>query len=569
MSLFGAIQMGGNTLRAMQIGLHVVGNNIANANTPGFIREEVVYAPAPLMRKGNLILGLGVQVDGIIQKVDKFVLERLAGARGDRAAAEAQEDIYRDIEVLLNEVSAEGGLSSALTGFFNAIHEVMMNPGDIPTRSLAIDAGAALTQTIGTLQEQVQLTRVETNERISAMVGEINTLSEEIARLNVRITSTEGGDTSGSDAGALRVARQEAVNRLSELVGVHVEEQPSGGINVSVGGDLLVFEGQRREVELAVGGEEGAASTVQLIDTKSPLDTASGELYGLYRARDEIIGGFLEGLDHLAGTLAFEFNKAYSQGQGLVGFSELTSVEAVSGAAAALDAAGLTFTPVNGTFDVIVHNKNSGPNEGKTHTISVDLNGFGNETTLNSLAAELDAIEGLSASVTSDGELSLSGETTDIEFAFARDTSGALAALGLNTFFTGSTAGDLGVNEELGGRDDPAKFAASDEGIGVGSGNAAVLAAFLDRPIDSAGGATLVDLYDQIVNDVAQGASVAQAVAEGFRVFEGTLEGQGQAISGVSLDEEAIKMITLQRIYQASARYIQTVSELLDLLVNL
>ena len=58
-------------------------------------------------------------------------------------------------------------------------------------------------------------------------------------------------------------------------------------------------------------------------------------------------------------------------------------------------------------------------------------------------------------------------------------------------------------------------------------------------------------------------------MAEGFRVFEGTLEGQQQAVSGVSIDEEAVKMITLQRIYQASAKYIQTFRELLDMLVNL
>ena len=48
MSLFGSIQMGSSTLRAMQIGLQVVGNNIANADTPGYIREEAVFAPAPV-----------------------------------------------------------------------------------------------------------------------------------------------------------------------------------------------------------------------------------------------------------------------------------------------------------------------------------------------------------------------------------------------------------------------------------------------------------------------------------------------------------------------------------------
>jgi flagellar hook-associated protein 1 FlgK len=76
-------------------------------------------------------------------------------------------------------------------------------------------------------------------------------------------------------------------------------------------------------------------------------------------------------------------------------------------------------------------------------------------------------------------------------------------------------------------------------------------------------------MYNQLVNDVAHDSAVAQSAAEGFAVFEGTLDGQFQAISGVNIDEEAIKMITLQRIYQASARYIQTLSELLDVLIEM
>ena len=48
MSLFSSIQMGGSALQAMQIGLQVVGNNIANANTPGYVRQEAVYVPVIL-----------------------------------------------------------------------------------------------------------------------------------------------------------------------------------------------------------------------------------------------------------------------------------------------------------------------------------------------------------------------------------------------------------------------------------------------------------------------------------------------------------------------------------------
>jgi flagellar hook-associated protein 1 FlgK len=569
MSLFGAIQLGGNTLRAMQIGLQVVGNNIANANTPGYIRQEAIYVPAPVQRHGSLILGLGVQVDSIVQKLDRFIQERLVGARGDRATSEVQEQVYRDIEGVLNELSDDGvDLSSALTGFFNAIHEVMKDPGNLGIRNLAVGKGVALTENIGNLHSRVFGIQLQLNDRVTAATDEINSLAEEIRRLNIQIASAEGGDTSSSDAGGLRVERQNAVDRLSEIVGIQIEEQPSGGLNVSIGGEFLVFEGQRREVALDISEESGVAlGIVQFVDTQSALETTAGELHGLYAARDEIVSDFLAKLDELAGTLAFEFNKVYSQGQGLVGFDQVTSVESVDDADASLDAAGLEFTPVSGALDVLIRSKDD--NLTTTHTILIDLDGLDEDTTLSSLAAQLDAIDGLGASVSSTGALELEAETSDIEFAFAGDTSGVLAALGLNTFFTGTSGGTLGVNSEVQGIGNAAKFAVSLEGIGEDSQNAERLAAFLDQPLDSAGNATITDLYNQLLNEVTQGSSIAQSVAEGFRVFEGTLEGQQQAVSGVSIDEEAIKMMTLQRIYQASARYIQTVSELLDILVNL
>jgi flagellar hook-associated protein 1 FlgK len=576
MSLFGAIQMGGNTLRAMQIGLQVVGNNIANANTPGYIRQDTIYVPAPIQRQGSLILGTGVLVDSIVQKLDRFVQERLIGARGDRASAEVQEGVYRDLEVLLNELTAETDLSGAMAGFFNAVDEVLKDPGNIATRNLAVGKGTALSANINNLHARAFSLQQEVDQRVSVMANEINNLAEEIRQLNIKISSTEGGDASSSEAAGLRVKRTTAVDRLSELVGITAYEQPSGGLAIAIGGEFMVFEGQRREVAYAGAVTSGLSrGAIEFADTHATITATSGELRGLYTARDEILVDFFGRLDELAGTLAFEFNKVYSQGQGLVGFSQLTSVETINDAAAALDAAGLPFTPVSGAFNVLIHSKES--NLTRTTTIVVDLDGIDQDTSLASLTAQLDAIDGLAASVTATGALHLAVETSDLEFAFAAaggsaatsDTSGVLAALGLNTFFTGSTAATIGVNAEVKGIGNAAKFAASLGGIGEDSANAERLSAFFDQPLESAGNSSLADLHNQMLNEVTQGSSIAQSVAEGYRIFEGTLEGQQQSVSGVSIDEEAIEMITLQRIYQASARYIQTITELLDLLVNL
>ena len=87
--------------------------------------------------------------------------------------------------------------------------------------------------------------------------------------------------------------------------------------------------------------------------------------------------------------------------------------------------------------------------------------------------------------------------------------------------------------------------------------------------MDVVGGASIADMYDQTINSITQGSSVSKSVAEGYRTFEDTLEGQKQAVSGVSIDEEAVKMLTFQRIFQATAKYIQTISDMLDMLVKI
>jgi flagellar hook-associated protein 1 FlgK len=570
MSLFGSIQLGANTLRAMQIGLQVTGNNIANANTPGFVRQEVIYSPAPVQKIGNLVLGLGVQVDGIVDKIDKFVLDRLVGARGDRAGAEVREDAYNEVENLLNGLSGETDLSTVFTNFINAIGGVLDDPSDAAARNLVITQGDTLATTLNNFARRATSVREEFNDRIIASADEINSLTETIRKLNVQVATVEGSGASASDAGGLRVERQGAIDRLSEILGISATEQASGAVNISVGGEFLVFEGQRQTVEIATTSENGLAiGTVQFTATKSPIISTAGELPGLYAARDEIVGDFLDGLDQLAGLFAFEFNKIHTQGQGLIGFDELESVNSIAQPDAALDNAALPFTPVSGHFELLVFNRAQQITE--THDIFIQLDGLDDDTTLNDLTAAIDAIEGISASITPAGKLEITSDSSDAEFAFNGDTSGVLAALGLNTFFTGSTAADIGINNELRGLGNEAKFAASGGGLGpqADSANALILSKFLDKSLDSAGGLTVPDVYDRLVNGVSQGATVAGSIAEGFRVFENTLDGQLQAVAGVNIDEEAINLITLQRIYQASARFIQTAAELLDTVINL
>ncbi|HZZ72812.1 MAG TPA: flagellar basal body rod C-terminal domain-containing protein, partial [Pirellulales bacterium] len=192
--------------------------------------------------------------------------------------------------------------------------------------------------------------------------------------------------------------------------------------------------------------------------------------------------------------------------------------------------------------------------------------GLDSDTSLNDLAQQINAVAGVTATV-KDGKLSIQSTDSGQQFAFANDTSGALSALGINTFFTGKDAFSIGINQAV--IDDPSKFAASQGGIGADSSNAATLANFINQPLESQNNATLATLYDRVASSVAQGSALATSIATTNTTFQQTLSSQHLSVSGVNIDEEAVNLIQYQATYQATAKYISTLNNLLNVLVQI
>ena len=563
MSLFSSIQLANNSLRANQIGLQVTGQNIANANTPGYIREEVVLSPAPTQRLGNVSLGLGVEVTGVIQKIDHYLEQRLRNATSERVAGAIEEQTYLELEVIYGELS-DTDLSTAISDFFNSIQEIATQPESVPNRRIAVEKAKTLAANINQMYARALRGRKDLNSRVEQTAEDINRLTEEIRGLNLRISETEATDISASDAVGLRDQRHIALTKLAELIYIQVYEQPTGMVSVYNGGEYLVLDGDARQVKASEYSDRGlTVFELRLEDTNKPLEITGGEVGGLVKSRDDVLGGFLDSLDDFAGTLIGEFNRLYASGQGLVGYDSLTSEWGVDAPTAELDAAELPFTPTNGSFELHVYNKASGQTE--RTDIAVDLNGLDTDATLTSLAAAINAVDGVSASINDDNQLVIGSDSDLVSFAFGNDTSGILAALGVNTFFSGNDARTIDVNGYVAA--DAQKFAASRGGIREDEKGAIALVAFQQQPLDSTDGLTIIGAYDRMTGTIAQNSSVAQAVATGARVFEDQLKGQSLAISGVSIDEEVLKMLRYQRSFQASAKYIATLDELLAMLV--
>src|SRR5687767_2675553 len=100
MTLLGTIGLSSNALTVASLGMQVTGNNIANANTPGYIRQRLLQKAGPTYHYGGLLLGTGVQVEGIVQIIDQFLAERMRNATSDLAGSEAQADAYAGLEAI-------------------------------------------------------------------------------------------------------------------------------------------------------------------------------------------------------------------------------------------------------------------------------------------------------------------------------------------------------------------------------------------------------------------------------------------------------------------------------------
>jgi flagellar hook-associated protein 1 len=573
MSLLSSIQMGANSLQAQQLGLQVVGQNIANANTPGYSVETLGLTPGPTSRDGSVLLGSGVEIEGVQQQVDQFLNAQVRSGLSTQTGTGVSSQTYQQLEGLfgaLNDTNSGTNLDSAMTSFFSSISQVLNNPADPTVRQLAVANGQTLATTFNQLASSATQLQTSLNGQVENDAASVNNLLTQIGSLNSQIVQLQGGaggaGAAGNQAVGLTDQRNQALSSLANLINISTQQQPDGSVTVYNSGQYLVDEGEVRPVAVVNSVNNGVqVANISLQGSNVPLSITSGEVGGLINSRDQILGGFLGQLNSLAGTFASEFNQIYSTGQGLTGYTSITGATSVADPSAPLDAAGLPVTPVNGGFQVQVYNTTTGLTQ--TSQIEINENGLSNDTTLNSLAAQLNGISGLSASVNSGGQLQIGTTSPDVQVAFAGDTSGTLAALGVNTFFTGADAASLSVNSTV--ANDPSTFAASAGGIGVDTQVAQQLAGFASLPLVSAGGATISDVYNSLAANVTQGSSVAQSNASAAATYETSLQSQQQSISGVSLDTQTVDMLQYQEAYEASAKYISEIDSLLQTLTQL
>lgn len=564
MSLNSALNIGRNALAVHQAAIQVTTNNIANAGNPDYTRQTAQTSPnGDQQLRPGMFVGTGVNLTSVQRQIDNALLARLRAATADNAGAHTAQAWLTRVESVFNALGTNG-LSSQMSEFFNSWSKLAGSPQDLGLRQIVLTNGTNLSRSIQDVRRQLNGLRTDLDQRLEAQASSADDLARRIADLNGRIAVAEGG-LSGQ-ANGLRDQRDALIRQLSELMDVTTTTD-GRVVNVFVGSQPLVLGTQSRGVQVQqTTGAAGVETTLVFKDDPSvAIPVRGGELGGLLSARSTAME-ITQRLDGMTRGLIFELNKIHSAGQGLVGLSRVSGQNPVKDANARLDSslAGLPFPVSNGSFVVTITDNATGMSTSKL--IRVELApGTPVPTSLNDLAAQI-ADSQISATVAG-GQLTIAAISPGHTISFSQDTSGVLAALGINTFFSGTDASNITVNPML--ANNPSLLAAAANGS-PGDNQAAKAIALLDtQPLSSAGGLTLRQVYDTMVSNIGASASAARTVAEGTELVLQTLQAQREALSGVSLDEESINLIKQQRAFQGAARVISTVDELLQTVLNL
>ncbi|QGY39554.1 flagellar hook-associated protein FlgK [Pseudodesulfovibrio cashew] len=297
--------------------------------------------------------------------------------------------------------------------------------------------------------------------------------------------------------------------------------------------------------------------------------TSSGSLAGLFIARDDTVIPTLDDLDDLAEALIWEVNEAHSEGVGLEGQTSLTASFSVDDASDVLSNSGLAYADRIEAGDIALYTYDSDGEVSTSAIISVDPA----TSTLDSVAADINTAFGgeLTATVT-DGQLTLSS-ASDMTFEIGEDTSNLLAALGINTFFTGSDAASIALDATV--ATDTSHINAgtvnSDGSVSSGSNTVAeTIATLADETVTVGDTETsLTEALSALVTEVGSAAASTELKQTYAQTSADYYYDQQASASEVNIDEELIALTKYQQAYQAAAEIITVTREMMDTILDI
>ncbi len=619
-STFSGIEIGKRSLNAHQQGLTTIGHNISNAATEGYSRQRVKMETVdplyrPQLNRENVPgqIGQGVGVASI-ERIRDELLETRILSEGDITGYWRTRNSYILQLEQIHKEPYDTSIRAMMDNFWNGWQELSVLPEGQAERQGVVRRGEALIDGINLRYSRLKQMRKMADEDVVTSVREINGMLADIKSLNEEIVKSEAV---GDNPNNLYDRRDLLVNKLSEQLPISVDNRDADEFQIHTGGLHLI---QGKQVSyLATRPNPANEGYHDIIWEKEGIQFVIklGKLGALVELRDIDIRGEIQSLDEMTMAFADLVNGVHREGwssngsTGLDFFQEYPFVDNLSGN---YDRSG------DGELDSTYVYRMKGLHklqaesqvgfagiltlDGPDGRVNVEYNAMDTvEMILNRINASPAEI---SARLDRNGHLELragiTGGTDNPDFVirhvedsgqFLVGYTGLLAGTGPGGAYDweqpdavlalrpGGTAysvsplshpsGWLRVNEEL--IDDPLKVVSglSDTGRMPSSGDnraALDIAQLRHRPVLNGLSATFDDWFSLAVADIGLKGEVAAQSADSQELVMQELETLRQSISGVNLDEEFTEMIKFQHGYNAAARFISNIDQMLDTIIN-
>ncbi|MND66570.1 Flagellar hook-associated protein 1 [compost metagenome] len=307
------LNIGMSGLSASHNALATTGNNIANADTAGYSRQQTVQGTKGSIQYGNVYIGTGTTLADVRRVYNSYLdaqLQTTTSLNSDSAAYLGQ---VTPLDTLLSDSGT--GLNGALTKFFASVQNVNAKPGDDASRQLLLSDAQALSNRFNSVSSQLNTQNANINGNLTNMADQVNKLATTVAQLNQKISEIS---SAGGTPNELLDARNETMRQLSTFTGAQFVER-DGNVDIYLGsGQPLVIGSTVNKLEAVPGKDDPGRLSLQLNRGSSTIDITSimtgGEIGGLLRYRSEVLDPAMNELGRVALVVADQMNSIQAQG---------------------------------------------------------------------------------------------------------------------------------------------------------------------------------------------------------------------------------------------------------------
>lgn len=331
-----SLLIGLQALEATQAALDATSNNIANSNTPGYTREVAQFSANAESEVDGTVSGGGVSLDALQSVRDELLNLQIQQQTSEQGNASTQSSSLQEIQGLFSDTGED--LASTLAAFSASLQQLSASPSSAAAQQGVLSAGQNLAQSFNSTANGLTSAQSAADQQVTQTVGEINSLSQQIAQLNAQISQTVGP---GQDGGTLQDQRDQLVQQLSQLTSVSVTQSSDGEVITTGNGTPLVMGGQSFSLQTTTGSD-GMQHVLDASGNDITTSLSGGQLGGAIQIRDQVIPGYLNQLNTLASQFATAFNAAQAQGydsNGNAGQAFFTVPSGTAGAAAGISVA--------------------------------------------------------------------------------------------------------------------------------------------------------------------------------------------------------------------------------------